>query len=137
MYNLEKCTKWYLCNFAQVSYLVHFIYWRNKFNFWSVHGIINTLGLLKSKWSPIGAWNHEHIGSRAKTLGFTLTLQETQISTNRMSALICIETVCTLEVFLNDEKRVIKKNKRAIVALNHSPVCTMCTSNISLIICDP
>ena len=36
---------------------------RNELNFWNVHGIMNTLGLLKSKWSP---------------KCFTLTLQETQ-----------------------------------------------------------
>ena len=34
---------------------------RNEFNFWNVHGIINTLGILQSKCS-----------------GFTLTLQETR-----------------------------------------------------------
>ena len=33
---------------------------RNEFNFWNVHGIMNTSGLLQSKW------------------GFTLTLQETR-----------------------------------------------------------
>ena len=33
-------------------------YLRSKFNFWFVHGIMNTPGLLQSKW------------------GFTLTLQE-------------------------------------------------------------
>ena len=27
---------------------------RNKFNFWSVHGIMNTSGLLQSKWMPKG-----------------------------------------------------------------------------------
>ena len=36
---------------------------RNEFNFWDVHGIMNTSGLLQSKWSP---------------KGYTLTLQETQ-----------------------------------------------------------
>ena len=35
---------------------------RNEFDFWSVHGIMNTSGLLQSKWS---------------LKGFTLTLQET------------------------------------------------------------
>ena len=38
-------------------------YLRNEFNFWNVHGVINTLGLLQSKWSQ---------------KGFTLTLQETR-----------------------------------------------------------
>ena len=33
---------------------------RNEFDIWKVHGIMNTSGLLQSKWSP---------------LGFTLTLQ--------------------------------------------------------------
>ena len=36
---------------------------RNEFNFWNVHGIMNTSGLVQSKWSP---------------KGFTLTLQETR-----------------------------------------------------------
>ena len=35
---------------------------RNDFEFWNIHGIMNTFGLLQSKWSP---------------KGFTLTLQET------------------------------------------------------------
>ena len=35
---------------------------RNYFNFWNVHGIMNTSGLLQSKWSK----------------GFTFTLQETR-----------------------------------------------------------
>ena len=26
--------------------------WLNKFNFWSVHEIMNTSGLLQSKWRP-------------------------------------------------------------------------------------
>ena len=39
------------------------IYLRNEFNLWNVHWIMNTSGLLQSKWSP---------------KGFTLTLQETQ-----------------------------------------------------------
>ena len=36
---------------------------RNEFDFWSVHEIMNTSGLVQSKWSP---------------LGFTLTLQDTR-----------------------------------------------------------
>ena len=40
-----------------------YTYLRNEFNFWDVHGIMNTEGLLQSKWSP---------------KGFMLTLQETQ-----------------------------------------------------------
>ena len=36
---------------------------RNEFNFWNVHAIMNTSGLLQSKWSP---------------MGFMLTLQETR-----------------------------------------------------------
>ena len=40
--------------------LVHLI---NEFNFWNVHGIMNTSGLMQSKWSR---------------KGFTLTLQETR-----------------------------------------------------------
>ena len=36
---------------------------RNEFNFWNVHGIMNTSGLVQSKWSP---------------KGFTFTLQETR-----------------------------------------------------------
>ena len=36
---------------------------RNEFDFWKVHGIMNTSGLLQSKWSP---------------KGFMLTLEETQ-----------------------------------------------------------
>ena len=35
-------------------------YLRNEFDFWKVHGIMNTWGLLQSKW------------------GFTLTLQDTR-----------------------------------------------------------
>ena len=38
-------------------------YLRNEFTFWNVKGIMNTSGLLQSKWSP---------------KGFTLALQETQ-----------------------------------------------------------
>ena len=38
------------------------VYLRNEFDFWYGHGIMNTLGLLQSKWSP---------------KGFGLTLQET------------------------------------------------------------
>ena len=38
-------------------------YLRNEFYFWKVHGIMNTLGLLQSKWSREG---------------FTLTFQETR-----------------------------------------------------------
>ena len=38
-------------------------YLRAEFDFWNVYGIINTSGLLQSKWSP---------------LGFTLTLQDTR-----------------------------------------------------------
>ena len=38
-------------------------YLRNEFNFWYVHGIMNTEGLLQTKWSR---------------KGFTLTLQETR-----------------------------------------------------------
>ena len=34
---------------------------RNELDFWKVHGIMNTSGLLQSKWSP---------------KGFTLTLQD-------------------------------------------------------------
>ena len=34
-----------------------------QFNFWNVHGIMNSCGLLQSKWSP---------------KGFKLTLQETR-----------------------------------------------------------
>ena len=36
---------------------------RNEFDFWNIHGITNTSGLLQSKWSP---------------KGFKLTLQETR-----------------------------------------------------------
>ena len=36
---------------------------RNEFDFWKVHAIMNTLGLLQSKWS---------------LQGFTLTLRETR-----------------------------------------------------------
>ena len=41
---------------------MHFfqLHLRNEFNFWNVHGIMNTLGLLQSKW------------------GFMLTLQNTR-----------------------------------------------------------
>ena len=39
------------------------IHLRNEFDFWSVHGNMNTSGLLESEWSP---------------KGFTLTLQETR-----------------------------------------------------------
>ena len=39
------------------------MYSRNKFDFWTVHGIMNTLGLLQSKGSP---------------KGFALSLQETR-----------------------------------------------------------
>ena len=38
------------------------VYLRNEFNFWKVHGIMNSSGLVQSKWS---------------LKGFTLTLQET------------------------------------------------------------
>ena len=38
-------------------------YLRNEFDFWKVHGIMNTSGLLQSKCSP---------------KGFTLTLQDTR-----------------------------------------------------------
>ena len=27
----------------------------NEFDFWNVHGIMNTLGLLQNKWSPMGS----------------------------------------------------------------------------------
>ena len=37
-------------------------YWKNKFDFSNVHGIMNTSDFLQSKWSP---------------RGFMLTLQET------------------------------------------------------------
>ena len=30
------------------------LYLRNEFDFWKVHGIMNTSGLLQSKWSPKG-----------------------------------------------------------------------------------
>ena len=42
-------------NFANThSYLEAWecIYLINEFNFWNVHGIMNTSGLLQSKWSP-------------------------------------------------------------------------------------
>ena len=39
------------------------VYLRNEFNFWNVHGIMNTSGLVQSKCNP---------------KGFTLTLQETR-----------------------------------------------------------
>ena len=39
------------------------IHLRNELNFWNVHGIMNTFGLLQSKWSPLWA---------------SLTLQETR-----------------------------------------------------------
>ena len=39
------------------------IYLRNEFDFWKIHGIMNTSGLVHTKWSP---------------KGFTLTLQETR-----------------------------------------------------------
>ena len=45
---------------TQLSYFVHL---RNEFDFWKVHGIMNTSGHLKSKWSP---------------KGFTLTLKDDQ-----------------------------------------------------------
>ena len=31
---------------------IFWVYLRNEFNFWNVHGIMNTSGLLQSKWSP-------------------------------------------------------------------------------------
>ena len=44
-------------------YIPLFKYLRNEFDFWNVHGIMNTSGLLQSKESR---------------KGFTLTLQETR-----------------------------------------------------------
>ena len=58
-----------LCSINIFQYLIDIIvihstlYLRNKLNFWSVHGIMNTLDLLQSKRSP---------------KGFMLTLQENQ-----------------------------------------------------------
>ena len=62
----------FLCDVANVIYIVliharvdltkkHDNYLRNKFNFWSVHGIMNPSGLVQSKLS---------------LKGFTLTLQD-------------------------------------------------------------
>ena len=48
------------------------IYLRNEFNFWNVHGTMNTSGLLQSKLSPYG---------------FTLTLQETRSIRDSMNIL--------------------------------------------------
>ena len=45
------------------SYNIVGVYLRNEFDFWKVHGIMITSGLLQSKWIP---------------KGFTLTLQETR-----------------------------------------------------------
>ena len=45
---------------------------RNEFNFWNVHGIMNTLGLVQSKQSP---------------KGFTLFLQETRSIHDSMNIL--------------------------------------------------
>ena len=52
---------------------------RNEFNFWFVHGIMNTSGLLQIKWSFLEcSWNHEYFGSLVSKWSpcFTLTLQE-------------------------------------------------------------
>ena len=32
---------------------MYIVYLRNEFDFWNVYGIMNTSGLLQSKWSPI------------------------------------------------------------------------------------
>ena len=53
-------------------YSLHLL--RNEFNFWNVHGMMNTSGLLQSKWSP-------------KASGFTLTLQETRSIHDSMNRL--------------------------------------------------
>ena len=47
-------------------------YLKNKFYIRSVHGIVNTSGLLQSKWSLKGS-------------GFTLTLQETRLIHDSMN----------------------------------------------------
>ena len=51
-----KARNFFICRYFSV-------YIRNEFNFWNVHGIMNTSGLVQSKLSP---------------KGFTLTLQETR-----------------------------------------------------------
>ena len=47
----------------EIVQLYHWWHLRNEFDFWKVHEIMNTSGLLQSKWSP---------------KGFTLTLKETR-----------------------------------------------------------
>ena len=66
-----KCRGWFKdlqwkCKYRYMHVRYHMWCWnhlRNEFNFWKVHGIMNTSGLVQSKWSP---------------KGFTLTLQETR-----------------------------------------------------------
>ena len=41
-----------IVNLFNLNHTVHSIYLRNEFDFWNVHGIMNTLGLMQSKWSP-------------------------------------------------------------------------------------
>ena len=44
-------------NVIPMYFILLFIkrYLTNEFNFWNAHGIMNTSGLLQSKWSPLRA----------------------------------------------------------------------------------
>ena len=59
-------------------------YLRNEFNFWNVHGIMNTLGILQSK-------------------GFTLTLQETRSIQDSMN-IPKIEVIAYIYKYLKYKK---------------------------------
>ena len=59
------------------------LYLRNEFNFWNVHGIMNTSGLVQSKWS---------------LKGFTLTLQETWSIHDPMN-ILKIEFITDIYIF--------------------------------------
>ena len=72
----------------QVAILI-WVNLRNEFDFWKVHGIMNTSGLLQSKLSPSG---------------FTLTLQELTLQEtpyiHDSKNLQKIETIAYIYIFL-------------------------------------
>ena len=47
----------------QVRAFERYIHLTNEFNFCNVHGIVNTSGLLQSKWSPTFYYNIKYIES--------------------------------------------------------------------------